>query len=384
MSFKKILAIFVVWQVAIILVTGVSGSYLPRREILLGGLEKHGPFDPDPVGRNPYLYARGNFDGIHYIDIARKGSRGVGQTAFFPFYPELIHFFTPIFKDSTVAAVFISIVSFVIGLYFFAKLISLDYRSDVVFWTLVALLIFPTSFFFSAVYTEGLFFLLVVTSFYAARKQSWLLAVVLGAFAAYTRLVGIFLLPALVAELVQHYRGKKDSLRRILSLLPLLSLISVGLLAFMYYLYKTTGDALAFYHVQSIFGQGRDEKIVLIYQVFWRYIKMIFTVNKSDPLYLAILLEMASALIFSATTIYSLLKQRASYAIFNLLSFILPSLTGTFTSLPRYVLICFPSFIIIGQLIAHTSLSRRMVFLIVSVFLFVVYVSLFMRGYWVA
>ena len=74
---------------------------------------------------------------------------------------------------------------------------------------------------------------------------------------------------------------------------------------------------------------------------------------------------------------------RLSYAVFAILSFITPTLTGTFSSMPRYVLVMFPAFIVLGRwLEKHRRL--RWAWWGSSVILLVIDLSLFLTGRWVA
>jgi hypothetical protein len=52
----------------------------------------------------------------------------------------------------------------------------------------------------------------------------------------------------------------------------------------MYYLKANFGDPLLFFRVQPHFGAGRaGGRLILLYQVFWRYLKMLLTVEKLTP-----------------------------------------------------------------------------------------------------
>ena len=64
----------------------------------------------------------------------------------------------------------------------------------------------PLSFFFTAVYTEALFFALSVGSLYAARRERWWLAIVLAAMAAVTRVTGVALVVPLAIMRLRHTR----------------------------------------------------------------------------------------------------------------------------------------------------------------------------------
>ena len=57
--------------------------------------------------------------------------------------------------------------------------------------------IFPFAFFFGVVYTESVFLLFVVSSFYAFRTRRWVWGGLFGAVATATRVNGILILPAL-------------------------------------------------------------------------------------------------------------------------------------------------------------------------------------------
>ncbi len=373
MKFSLILKYFLLWQVLLLVIVAASQDILPLRETYLGGATQ-------AYVSNPLLYSRANFDGEHYIKIAKWGY-GYAQQAFFPLYPNLIRSLTRTFKNPVISGVLISNLSFLVSLIFLARLIRLDYDVNTTKFAIIALLLFPTSFYFGSVYTEGLFFLLGLSSFYAARRSRWWLASILGALAAYTRFVGIFLFPALLVEFWLQHKEIKNLKLKIKNLVPIL-LIPLGLLIYMSYLQRTTGDPFAFFNAIKLFGQHKGEKVILLYQVFWRYIKMVATVNRSDPLYFTIWMEFLAGIGFLVLSIYSFIKQRLSYAVFNFLAYIVPTLTGTFTSLPRYVLLCFPSFILLGQLLARHPRWRPAI-IVISFLILIAVQTLFSRGYWV-
>src|SRR5690606_33849224 len=129
-------------------------------------------------------------------------------------------------------------------------------------------------FFLGALYTEALFLLLVLGSFWAARTQQWLLAGILAGIASGTRIVGVALFPALLLELWYQNRPNQPDLKLFFSQnlrhIARISLSLAGLAFYMVYLWQTFGDPLFFFHVQSEFGAGRQESLVLFPQVLWR------------------------------------------------------------------------------------------------------------------
>ena len=194
------------------------------------------------------------------------------------------------------------------------------------------------------------------------------------------RLVFPFIFPALIIEWWQQ-QCSSSLKQKIFSLLPL-SLIPLGLLNYMRFLFLRYQDALLFIHVQPAFGGERSSgKLILIYQVFWRYIKMI-SETKFYYTYFTVWLELLVAIGFLALIVLGYTKKvRTSYLIFSIFSFIIPSLTGTFLSLPRFALTLFPCFIILGMI--KNNFVRYSLQVIFGLLL-IVATSFFLRGHWIA
>ena len=104
------------------------------------------------------------------------------------------------------------------------------------------LAIFPTAYFLHAAYSESLFLLLVLGSFYAARRERWAWAGALGALATFTRITGFGLIPAL---LVEYLIQKRFRLREIRADVLYLALVPLGLGVYMLVNYVVLGDAVA-------------------------------------------------------------------------------------------------------------------------------------------
>ncbi len=99
------------------------------------------------------------------------------NAAFFPLYPWLMkwgHQLTG-WSPETIGYI-ISNVAFLGALILLYRLVTVDFNQVIASRTLWAVALFPTAFFFSAVYTESLFLLLAVGTLYAARRGEWLLA----------------------------------------------------------------------------------------------------------------------------------------------------------------------------------------------------------------
>lgn len=366
---KWLLSRLLIWRLALILVTAIAANWLafkpsfPYSETLLV-----------PTG-SPLVWSWANFDGVHYLGIATKGYFAQFTQAFFPLYPLLIRWLNQLVNHTIISGLIISHISLILALWVLYKLLRLDSTDQASKRILLFLLVFPTSFFFGSLYTESLFMLFVVASFYLARRQKFFWAGLAGALASATRILGILLIPALILEILNSKR--RHWLHWLYVLLP-----AAGLLLYMYYLNLAFHDPLYFLHSQPAFGAQRSGgKIILLYQVFWRYLKMLVTVPVTSLLYYTVFQEFLLATVFFILSLLAFKYTRRSYAVFNLLAYLLPTLTGTFSSLPRYVLILFPAFMVLDRIKSKTT---RYLLLAISSILLALNTVLFTRGYWVA
>jgi Mannosyltransferase (PIG-V) len=142
------------------------------------------------------------WDSIHYLAIAQHGYARPGDAVFFPLYPLAIRALAFVVGSEPVAAVVISALSFAAALGVLHRLTELELGRSAADGAVLLLAFAPLSFFFTAVYTESLFLALSLSCVYAARRERWVLAGVLGALAAITRVTGVVLvLPLAIMRL---------------------------------------------------------------------------------------------------------------------------------------------------------------------------------------
>lgn len=153
-----------------------------------------------------------HWDGSWYRLVATTGYDSLGFTAypakaaFWPLYPWLMDVFSGITNLSPESVGYvISNLSFAAALVLLYQLVSMDLSADIAKRTLWAIALFPTAFFFTAVYTESLFLLLTVGCLLAARKGEWWLAGGIGLLAALTRSAGIMLLAPMGILFLRQY-----------------------------------------------------------------------------------------------------------------------------------------------------------------------------------
>lgn len=386
-EFKKIVFLFLGWRLLLILVAILAVNFVP-----LGATDRFLGGGPDNYQLAPAFFSWANFDGEHYLSISIFGYKDLEQ-AFFPVYPKLINIITgkiaatfplvsiynylTIIFTSTFVGLIISNLFFLLSLILLFDLINLDYPERISFLTIIMLLFFPTSFYFGSLYSESIFLFLLIATFYSARKRRWWLAGVLGALASATRIFGILLIPALIIEIWQQKEDRKK--------LFWLLLVPAGFLSYMFYQWQSVGDPLAFYNLQKIVGEQHQSGIILFPHVIFRYLKMIYIIDINNPIYQTIILEFISGISFLFLHIYGYFKKiRLSYLFFSFFAFVLPTVQGSFSSLPRYVLILFPSFLAFAIVVDKVPKLVRVIIFLMLGFLLILETALFLRGYWVA
>lgn len=391
---KKLLLItvfFIVWRVVLFIVADRAGSLLPYQASFP---RYEGIFQSELFPA--WLYNWSNFDGIHYRMIAIYGYIGTGLVqAFFPLFPFIflhgIYPFLPKLIYVTPVGILVSnIFAYLLAIVWFFFIEDI-FDTGTAWIALTILFLFPTALFFGALYTESLFLFVVIAAFYAARKKHWVWAAFFTLLAATTRIVGIFLIPALVIELwqQQHFRSKNypklalSFLKKEWRKIAMLTLGLSGVAIYMLFLNHEFHDPLYFFHIQSSFGGGRQSSLVLYPQVFFRYLKILLTVRPFDFKYYAYVQEFVFGSLGFVVVLATLWKTHFSYAFFSFCAFFLPTLTGTFSSLPRYALVCFSIFL----LMAPYFKKHRMFFVLylcISIPLLLLNTVLFLQGYWVA
>lgn len=373
-NYIAIICLLVIWKVLLFLAAILSYETFPLYSFnyLGGGFISY--------ISNYYIAPWGNFDGEHFVSIAYFGYQEL-QQAFFPLYPKLMEvgmlMFGRTMEVGSRTGYFISAITFPVALIFLYKLINLDYPKKFALGVIAVLLLYPASFYFNAIYSESLFLMLITLSFYFFRKEKYFWASFFGFFASLTRVFGVLLFLSFLIEIFLY----KIPIRKVFWII----LIPAGLALYMSYLYFSIGDPLAFYNLQLVVGEQHQRGVVLFPQVIYRYIKILFSLDLISPLLTTILFELAVGIVFLMLPVIGYFKKiRLSYLVFAFLGYMLPTIQGSFSSLPRYVLVLFPSFIILALLLKHLPNWTKIVLGFLSAILLLIETGLFLRGYWVA
>lgn len=322
---------------------------------------------------NLLLNVWGHWDAVHYLTIAVQGYYGTNM-AFFPLFPLLIHILGTLGGNHLIAGLLISNASFFFGLLFLYKLLEHEYDRSVARCAIFYVSIFPTAVFFSAVYTESLFFMLTVATFYYLRSHRWWVAGALGFFASLTRVEGVLLAIPFLIEWATFYRP--DFKRGTKSLIAS-GLIPLGLFVYMAYLWVLRADPLYFSHVQSHWHRHFAPPWVALLNS----VHLIVHATQAQTV-VNQLLEVAFTLLMIGVLLAGWRRLRPSYIAYMGLSILVPMSTSSLMSMPRFALVLFPMFAILARWGDRPWVNNLIVAF--SLPLLGLYTVLFADWYWVA
>jgi hypothetical protein len=308
---------------------------------------------------NPWAH----WDGVWFIKIAVNGYAGNdGSVAFFPLFPLLLRWTGVLFGNNlVVTGIVVSTAFYLVAMALLYRLVAADFSPRIAWWTVIFLSIFPTSFFFQAVYSESLFLMLSLLCFRWSRQGRWKLAGLAGLLATLTRSTGVLLV---IPMALFYYRQRGWSLRRTDAGIASLLMIPEGLMVWMAYL------SLGF-HRPLLFAQVQDQwrrTFAPPDYALWRGALAAFQgmrqiVSRQDthlfwpapnpgaavPLAIANIVSLA-VVVLIGWALYLILRRvplpYSAYAV-AMVAFPLffPSRVQPLMSMPRFVLAAFPAFI---------------------------------------
>ncbi len=322
-----------------------------------------------------------------YVSIAEEGYRFQGvplpSVAFFPLLPLLMRGLTALVGDAVLAGVLISNGALLLATLLLYRLVAESWDQGVAERTVWYLLIFPTAFFGAAIYTESLFLLLAVGTFFLARRGLWESAGLLGLAAALTRFTGLILAPALLVEwLDRWWRARKgDGKRPPLWGLLAPGLVPLGTLAYMAYLDRTFGDPLAFVHGAAAWGREPRSPLITVAELFRAPAEGWGRALLAGHIHVDNWMDFLFVLGFLALGLVLLGRKRWGEATFVLLGAAIPFGSGLLMSQRRYMWVLFPAFILLAQWGRRPWVDRAITVLFLLGL--ALYTALFANGYWV-
>lgn len=321
------------------------------------------------------------FDTLHYLRIAEDGYAAEEDSVFPPLYPAAINLLgRPLGAlfgtgpGDLLAAVIIANGAFLATLILLYQVSQAELDDSAARRTLVYLTVFPTAFFMLAAYTESLFLLLAMGSIWAARRDRFWLAGILGLIAPLVRLTGW----VLAAPLAYEYLARRDfNWRRIewSGLATLLPLAGTGL----FLLYRETSGLPS---LATIYSTYWYQETAIPGQDLITAIRQMIAGGATFTLFF----DFFCALLLLATTIVALRRLPRVYGLYSLMLFLFMLIPTSelkpLYSFSRYALVFFPTFMVLGQAGRRPWTNRLIVY--PSALLYLYFSGQFFMWGWVA
>lgn len=323
-----------------------------------------------------------------YMAIAIHGYSLSAKTVIFPpLYPLLVRFLGGLLGgEYLIAGLIISNLALVGSLYLLYLLANEAFSKTTARKSLVWLILFPGAFFYVAAYSESLYLLLVLLSFFAAHRRMWWLAGIASLLATLTRLTGWVLAVPIAWEALTSTGWKPWPLRprlwidQIFQAWPgLLAAVAGPIALLSFELYLRLADLPS---VSETFAGGWQ------LQIAWPWVSVVRTVKTllDGQVSLVQMSNLVFLFVFLALIVAGVRRLRPSWCLYALASilfflmrdFPLRQLDGTL----RYVAVLFPCFVLLALVLRNrwVSFGVGMVFLLLQI----LFLGLFARWLWVA
>lgn len=352
---RDVIIPFVITRLALLLVARLGFSLLPLPiafpspwEIGADG-NKHAVVSHISATTHPWVNMLSRWDAGWYVEIARDGYHyepGMpSNAAFFPLYPLLIRaIHTLLFLPDNdywwlLSGILVSNIALLVALGYFRSLLAIDVDQKTVSRAIIYLLIFPTTFFLSSVYSESLFLALTVGAFYYARKNRWPTACILTALATLTRSQGIILLLPLMIE---YFAQRDFRLQQVNWNATAFALIPAALFGFVLFLKLNFDSWTIMFDLQNSWGR----------RLMWPWHPMAWLVRHAPPLSAEHhdKLDFCFLLLLPVAGIFGIRQLRLSYSIYIWTAVLFFSCWGMYVSTPRFDLVIFPLFVVLALL----------------------------------
>ena len=301
------------------------------------------------------------WDSGWYWQIARGGyfydPAGQSSIAFFPLYPLLMRLLAWPFGGTDraiwIAGIVLSLTSFAVALVVLHRLADgvLGGREPAR-RTVLYVAVFPFAFFFTQVYTEGLFLLVSVSAVTAAVRGRWFWAGLFGGLTALTRPNGILILVPLALLALTGRPALRTLVLRGVALLQ----VPLAFSLFCAFVQRLSGDPLGWLHAQQHWGYSLGNR------PWVELMRVVDAIEKlgpyhyffGDPLAFYYLLHGLVALGFLALVPRVFSRCGLALGAYAAVSLAVPLTGNALEGIGRYAATLFPVFMLLG-----TNTSRR-------------------------
>lgn len=281
-----------------------------------------------------------SWDCLRYVTVAEHGYPTAPTAvdhmenwAFFPLFPLLIRATTVLTALSApTAAILLGKLLFLGSIYAFI-LFAGKYRGSIPpYYAALVVALSPYAVYGNSGYTEPLFLLLSCVFFVFLKDRRYLACGLIGMLLSASRVQGVLVAVSYALVVLPQLRAANWEQRKEMVLGGLLIPLGMGL--FMLHLYRLTGDALAFVHVQKAWGRMFGNPLTVIAAGIHKG-----TIHLDWAL-------MSLAAVLAALLLIAI--QETALGAFSLLSVLIPLSSGL-QSMPRYIWWQAPLLLLLAQ-----------------------------------
>lgn len=332
----------------------------------------------DGISQEAFYKVWSHSDAVHYRNLAEIGYHDHienGQhlfLVFFPLYPWLMRLLHVLISNYDLCGHLLSALSYVGGCYVLARLVTEEFGWRAGRMSLMLFSAYPFAFFFAGIYTESLFFLLSVTTFYFIRKHRYFWAGIFGALAALTRMQGVFLIFAGVVEYAasgrpvdkiksHDWRGLWRDIWR--TLIPLtITLVGTGI--YLWLNYDVEGDPFRFSFYQHDHWSQYFVPLPKCLSIIWKEISITTNTKLSFTIWLP---DLAAFLICLITLIYSSRRMPVAWVAYFFVCIVINFSLNWPLSCGRYIACAFPLPVIMAVASQRRPIAGQLVAVVFAI-----------------
>ncbi len=311
------------------------GVKKPHRSMLHGGAPH----------ANSLLQTFQRFDAYWFLNVANNGyqvkshktPRVETNISAFPLYPVAMKLVSVATRDLNLAGTLISLVCFFGVLFLLYREVSDDHDEETATRAILYLSVFPTSWFYQAVYAEALLLLLALLSLRMARMDRPIASGLFGMGASLTRLAGGLLALPVLCEFTFGGGNRVRPQRLVRGLLPAV-LITTGWLAYFSYISALTNRFWFYFTAHRSYSS-----LVEPWTSLW---KLVAPGLLKSPERLVALIIVA---IFLAAAVWAARRMRLGHSMYLATGILFCLSSPNLMGLPRYLMVLFPVYIVLAR-----------------------------------
>ena len=293
----------------------------------------HWPRVGPPTAISPFA----TWDAAHYLRLASEGYQsGTDSCAFYPLWPLLIWLGAFVTRDLFWSGILLAnVVSFAAFWQFF-KLVQERFGLRTGQYSLLVMLVFPGAIFFNFIYSESLFFLLVVLFFRFLHQNNYVGLAIASFLLPLTKAIGIFVVVPLFWHLLSQRRPAKEFLW--------IAAPMLGYFTYFDIMYAFTGNPFEGFDAQKFYPtRPSTERLIDL----GGRLRVLCNINHFQGGTDAFV-DRANFLVvaLSLPLVWRLDKTYFGFAVF---AGLIPAFSNSFWSYSRLMMVCFPVFIALAD-----------------------------------